>query len=204
MDNILDVNVNGFTTINHSVRKSLHISMAEYVMLDFLEIIKKKRITYTESLCYIKTGLSAAEQNKILLTLISKNLCNDSLNVTSLWIDAFGNLSGEFEAFWNKTDAKGIVKSCWTGSKKDAFDKYCKTRKKYSSDYLLSQRDHYFNFLDHTNSLSPTFQRAKMGCSVFLSMTTQRFTEDFESQYPSKQTKTSVPIDVMIKDDFFK
>lgn len=184
----------GSTTINHAVRVALLITCSEYVFLDFLKKIEEKQETADVLNIFIHTGFSTNEQEILLKALMQKSLViietgidgkDRSFRVSPRWNDAFPNLDKEFEEFWH--DNNGVA---WTGTKKKALEYYVKIRKKYSKEFLLKQRDLYFDFLKLEEKGG--FNRQKMMCQVFLNPMNERFNEDYEDYCKQKRIKLGI------------
>lgn len=171
------ISVSGSTIINHQARTELNISCDEYVLIDCIEklVNAKKPINY--SLIWEYTGL---EKDKVIF-LMNEAVINDLLipspntsgyKVTDKWLNAFKPVEVEFEQFWKSEKVNGKTIS-WTGSKPDALQKFMKVRKIESFDYLMKQKKDYFEMIGNSD------WRRVMGCSVFLNITTKRYSEDW-------------------------
>ena len=83
----------------------------------------------------------------------------------------------EFEEFWHETvDNKRSV--AWTGTKKKALEYWVKLRKKHSFDFLMSQRDDYFQYLRLQKQMRK-FDQQRLMCQVFLNPANERYMENY-------------------------
>lgn len=175
-DNVTARNVDtiyGTTTIVHDKRDKLGITMAEYVVADFVAYANSKRKLVTFEYAYRRTGLKKDVIPGILKSLREKGLVEidgQNLKVTRKWLDTFMIEAEWFESFWN---VKG--KPFWPGSKTDAKEKFIKACKFYSPEFLIQCRDNYIQFMSHSEN---SFRKT-MGASVFLNLQTERFKEDW-------------------------
>jgi hypothetical protein len=175
------IDVYGTTTINHKIRVRLGLTMAEYVVMDFLDyaLTKRKPITYEYS--QRRTGLAREQFIQILASLRDKGFTQSvaeegklpTIIPTRLWLDAFMIPKEWFESFWMVGE-----NAYWPGSRKKAqqlFEKLCKT---YSPEYLLKCKENYVTFMAHPAN----DWRKVMGAPVFLNPETERFKEDWSGQ----------------------
>lgn len=167
----------GSTTINHAARVRLGLNCSEYVMLDHMAKKDEKGGQADTLTVYLNTGFTIDEASRLFRSLIAKGfvmVTGDDFTLTSKWADAFPDIDKEFEAcFWTKDG-----KVAWTGTKKKALEYYYKLRKKYSRDFLVEQRDNYFEFLKLQKKLR-NFDQQKLMCQVFLNPANERFNEDY-------------------------
>lgn len=176
----------GSTTINHEARVRLGLNCSEYCLLDFLYRKQLNKEQSDTTSAYISTGFSESEVIAIFKGLIVKSfiyISNGKYELTKKWQEGFANLENEFEEFFWKekvTDSNGKItdKVAWTGTKKKAIDYYIRLRKQYSKDFLVSQRDRYFEYLRLQKRLR-NFDQQRLMCQVFLNPSTERFLEDY-------------------------
>jgi hypothetical protein len=157
---------------------------------------------------YVNTGFSLENQGMILKGLVAKGyimiLPENKYKITDKWYDAFPNIEKEFnQYFWIEIDEHGNARSAWTGTKKKALEYYIKLRKKYSRDYLSTQRANYFEYLKLENQRG--FARQRMMAQVFLNPGNERFAEDYADYTeqlriklgikPATQTNNPITID---------
>jgi hypothetical protein len=172
--------VHGRTTINHEARMQLMINCSEYVFMDWLHRAFQNKMKEPDVIdCYVKTGFTSDQQQRLMKSLIQKGFLsptdNDSPTMTQKWNSAFADLDKEFdEFFWVKN-----FKVCWTGSKPIAKKLYVQLRRNVSREFLMHQRNTYFAYLECEAKLG--FARQKMMATVFLGKA-ERYNEDWESQ----------------------
>ena len=171
----------GHTTINHQVRMELGISYEQYCILDLVER-RQSAGAITPTFMSQKLKMNKDTVVTIARELREKGFLNikKSPRVTSKWLSAFEISDEEFSEFWKPEHGKK-----WTGSRKDARDKYNRARRQYSAQHLLNQKRYYFRFL----SLEENDFRQTMGASVFLNLQTERFNEDFRASLKEEQTE---------------
>ena len=168
-----DVNVYGNTVINHSIRISLGLTLAEYCVADFIEYAKCRGKIVTYEYAQRRLGLSRADVVIALKSLYTKGFAETNSNtvlMTEKWLNAFKVDEIWFDKFWLING-----KPFWPGSKPDAKAKFAIVCRKYPPDYIISCRDHYLKFMAHpSNSF-----RQLMGAPVFLNPEKERFNEDW-------------------------
>jgi hypothetical protein len=176
----------GSTTINHEIRVKLGLNCSEYCMLDHLSRKEDKGELADTLSVYIHTGFLEEAQEAILKTLMLKAMVaitsdvggrNQEIVVSKKWYDAFPDLDKEFDQFWFENLIGGRKAPAWTGTKKKAIEYWHKLRKKYSFDYMMSQRAAYFEYLELEHKRG--FDRARMMCQVFLNPMNERYAEDY-------------------------
>lgn len=186
------ITINGHSTINHNLRVKLRLNCSEYVMMDFLHNQKIASKVPDIQDCYKATGFSENEQKAVLTKLIEKGMLINpdkfasEFIITDKWLNVFTSVEKEFEEFFWLKDGK----KCWTGSKPQAKKNFVFVRKNYELDFLISQRDWYFLFLEECEKKN--FFRQKMMCSVFLGPQ-ERFLEDWKEQYEKLAPKKKEP-----------
>jgi len=145
------VNILGSTTINHSARVALGLNCSEYVLMDYVYRCVQKKIPIDITDVYQKTGFRNEEQAVLLRNLVGKGFINPIdtpiPQITDKWATAFTDIQMEFEELFWKRNGKVF----WTGSKKKSYDFYYKTRKSFSRDFLVGQRDEYARYLELEN-----------------------------------------------------
>lgn len=177
----------GFSTINHNIRVKLGLNCSEYVIIDYIHSRNTAgKVTDIDN-CFIKTGFKKEEQSRLLESLMKKGFIippmdgDQAFKITSKWTSALSSIDKEFEKeFWvmfNPDTMKQEV--CWPGSKSTAKKNYAGVRKGYTFDFLMSQRNHYFAYLETCHKYG--FARQKMMASVFLGPQ-ERFLEDWKKQ----------------------
>lgn len=182
MKKIVGKNTLRNTMINHNIRIVLGISMEMYAFLDAIEkIIANNEIVSYESI----EGRIGLERDKTI-SLFIEALREDFIEPTKKkskfelsenWYSSFNPEENEFNEFWAPITV--IVhgqkkKISWTGSKYDARTKFLKIRKIETFEYLMGQKEDYFNVIAHSD------WRRIMGCSVFLNESTKRYIEDWK------------------------
>lgn len=184
----------GSTTINHEVRTRLCISNNEYVMMDFFDKFHKasKPIQFVQ--IYEHIGIEKEEASEMISRLFHKGFIErydkgvSVLKPSEKWYQGFNEVDNEFESFWKPMDfvVAGTKKHItWTGAKPDALTKYRKLRKEENYEYLLKQKSDYFRMIAHSDF------RQVMGCSVFLNITTKKYSEDWTKYLKKDELPTS-------------
>jgi hypothetical protein len=178
----------GSTTINHEARTRLGLNCSEYCLLDFLYRKQQNKERSDSIAVYVSTGFTEQEIITLFKGLIQKSFIMTSggeYTLTSKWAEGFADIEKEFdEYFWNEKVPKKpgsteiIQKVAWTGTKKKAIEYYVKLRKKYSKDFLVSQRDNYFEYLKLQKQYRG-FDQQRLMCQVFLNPANERFLEDY-------------------------
>lgn len=185
----------GSTTINHGARVRLGLNCSEYVFLDHLTKKDQKGSIADTLSVYINTGFGESETKALFRSLIAKGFIvpdGQYYNITSKWEEAFPDLDREFEShFWLEV-IEGHKKVAWTGAKKKAMEYYIRLRKKYSRDFIVTQRDNYFKFLDLQKKLR-NFDQQRLMCQVFLNPATERYMEDYEDYIKQLKAKYGDP-----------
>jgi hypothetical protein len=176
--------INGNTTINHQIRAKLSISCDLFVFIDCIHKLSRDSKIVTYEAIYEKTGFDIEQCINFFNLAIMLDLVEPSTNAltvfraTETWIRAFNPEEDEFETFWKSMEiiVKGQKKLIsWKGSKHDALMKYTKVRQVESFDYLMKQKESYFNMIANSSF------RQVMGCSVFLNPQTKRYMEDWST-----------------------
>jgi len=196
--------VTGITTINHQLRVEMGLGCMEYVFMKAISKMVGKKVPVTDMELWKNTGLTREEQNLCLEMLIRKGYIypeakkDGQPHISTRYYDFFKSYENEFEnEFWR--DEKFQV--CWRGSKQVALKKYCELRQDYKKDYLIQQRDYYFQYLEILKK-TQKFDRAKMECTRFLGpqkdfeQDWKRYIEEEENAYKQKQAarrETGVP-----------
>lgn len=190
--------ITGSSTINHEIRVKLELTCSEYVLIDHMHRKELKGEMADTLSVYINTGFTEQNQTLLIKSLIAKGFLfiepGQKIVLTSKWADSFSNLDKEFEAFWYEFDdnVKRVV--AWTGTKKKALEYWHKLRKKHSFEYLMSQRNAYFEYLKLEHKRG--FARQRMMCQVFLNPGSERYMEDYADY--AKQLKIKLGL---IKDN---
>jgi len=188
----------GSTVINHAARVRLGLNCSEYCLLDHLSKKDERGGVADTSTVYINTGFTVKDIEGLFRSLIAKGFVyldpkNNSYELTSKWEEGFPNIEKEFETkFW-----KINGKVAWPGSRAKSLSYYIKLRKKYSADFLESQRDHYFKYLELELKYRK-FDRQKVMCQVFLNPANDRFLEDYKS-YIAQIEEKYAPKEVIVK-----
>jgi hypothetical protein len=180
----------GSTTINHEARIRLGLNCSEYCLLDHLTRQEDKGQHADMLTIYINTGFTMAEVEKLFGTLVLKGFArvdNGKYILTKKWEEGFADIENEFDNMFWKIDNKVV----WTGTRKKALEYYVKLRKRYSSEFLMTQRNNYFNFLLLQKQLT-RFDQQKMMCQVFLNPMTERFNEDYAEYIVQLKNKYGV------------
>ena len=178
--------VSGITEIIHSARVKGGLSMEEYAILDLLT--KKGNKKYGWEIFYRKLGMSADDASAIIKKLRQKGyigVSGGTAKVLPLFNQLFESTEAEFEEFWTIVEDKKL-KAAWGGSKPEAKKHYTTLRRKYSAEYLLSQRNDYFRYLEYEKTHNK-FNRAKMGGPVFLNPDKERFKEEWAEHLPKPE-----------------
>lgn len=168
----------GSTTINHEARVRMALNCSEYCLLDHLARKTEKGDQADALTIYINTGITVKETQAILGNLVLKGFAridNGKYSLTNKWYEAFPDIEKEFDNnFWRIN--REVV---WTGTKKKALEYYIRLRKRYSSVFLMEQRNNYFNYLKLQKELRK-FDQQKVMCQVFLNPANERFLEDYQ------------------------
>ena len=177
--------VTGTTVINHELRLKLGLGPASYIMMEHVYNCAKNNKPLEVTDTYIKTGFSGSEQSQLILILIQQGFVfpveTTVPQITDKWESAFPDFEKEFHHFWTEELEPGSNKrkNAWKGAPKPSLDKYKAIRKKYSAEFLLNQRNDYFEFL-RLQKKYRNFDRARMGCLVFLGPK-EAYIEDWKS-----------------------
>jgi len=174
----MDANkITGTSLINHKMRVKLNLTIAEYAVMVYSENVEINKKLISSETVWSALGVSFELFIKIREMLVEKGfLEKGTKKILPKWKDAFGNTEEYFELFWA---AIVIADSryTWPGSKADAKKKFLVALKDKGFDYLMRQKKYYFTVIHES-----TFDRAVMGCPVFLSPVTKRYEEDWFSQ----------------------
>jgi hypothetical protein len=172
----------GSSTINHAARVKLGLTCSQYCFLDFLHR-RQENPTGNQSI-WINLGFGEREIEQLVREctqrgyLIIEPETDQKLRLSSKWNDAFTSAEKEFEEFWHETvDNKRLV--AWTGTKKKALEYWVKLRKKHSFDFMMKQRNDYFQFLRLQKKLRK-FDQQRLMCQVFLNPANERYMENYE------------------------
>lgn len=173
------------TTIEHDFRAQLGITCLDYVVLDGLIKMREdatfSKETYSSEM--VQNHISSTYRlsledvmccmNKLYaMGYIKKDHANGLYVNKGIFAEKDGKYKSEFDEIW-KTMVINNMKIRWTGTYEMSFNAYKKVRQSYDFQYLLRQKEAYFQML----SKNP--YRAIMMCASFFSMKTKRFTEDF-------------------------
>lgn len=170
----------GSTTINHAARIQLELTMAEYVLMDYISraVRDKKSLDLTE--VYIQTGMIEETQSSVLNNLVQKGfIIGEQVNppkITDKWESAFTNMEKEFEEMFWRLNGKVF----FTGSRKKSYEFYYKLRKKYSRTFVIDQRNAYADYLEMEKKRG--FNRAVMMAERWLNPSNEYYLADWKSQ----------------------
>jgi hypothetical protein len=167
----------GSTTINHSARVRLGLNCSEYVFMDHLSKKNEKGSQADTLTVYISTGFAIGEMEVLFKSLIAKGFIlpkGNDFELTMKWEEGFTSIEKEFDNLFWKIEGKVV----WTGTRKKALEYYIKLRKSYSAEFLMDQRNKYFNFLELQKNLRK-FDQQKVMCQVFLNPSNERYMEDY-------------------------
>jgi len=169
----------GSSTINHAARVKLGLTCSQYCFLDFLHR-RQENPTGNQSI-WINLGFGEKEIEQLTRECMQRGfvLLNDTgFVLTGKWFEAFTSAEKEFEEFWHETvENKRSV--AWTGTKKKALEYWVKLRKKHSFDFMMKQRNDYFQFLRLQKKLRK-FDQQRLMCQVFLNPANERYMENYE------------------------
>ena len=189
----------GSTTINHETRVRLGLNCSEYCLLDHLSRKEEKGDQADTLTTFINTGFTVKETQILFGALVIKGFVRIDGNkyiLTDKWAEAFPDMDKEFDNNFWRVDRK----VSWTGTRRKALEYYVKLRKRYSSEFLMTQRNDYFNFLEIQKKLTK-FDQQKMMCQVFLNPANERFLEDYKryiidirNKYEPKEEQKAVPV----------
>lgn len=135
--------IRGSTTINHLIRMKNELTLAQYVILDFIisyreSSTKNEPITFGK--IWVMTGIIHTEAQVVLKELMLKNLIsvdeNKHIQVAESYKRQFQN-NGNFDEFW-KIEPKG--------NKAAAMRAYEKLIRKYPHDKICSKYKDYLEF----------------------------------------------------------
>ena len=173
----------GSSTINHAARVKLGLTCSQYCFLDFLHR-RQENPTGNQSI-WINLGFGEKEIEQLTRECMQRGyvLLNDTgFVLTGKWNEAFTSAEKEFEQFWHKklTDKnnRSVDMVAWYGAKKKALEYWVKLRKKHSFEFLMKQRDDYFQFLKLQKKLR-NFDQQRLMCQVFLNPATERYMENY-------------------------
>lgn len=168
----------GSTKINHALRVKMELGCQEFVLMEAIVTLRAKHKPVTDMSVYQLTGLVPQEATMTLESLVRKGFifpmatADGAPDIAPKWNTFFTSAEDEFDEFWTKDG-----KVCWTGSKPKAKQLYIQRRKDEDKEFLIGQRDAYFEFLEVT--AKGGFNRPKMMCTVFLGAQ-ERFMEDWQ------------------------
>jgi len=157
----------GVSTINHATRVKMQLGCMEYVLMDCIVWLLERNKLVTDVTVWERTGLHPQEQTMALESLVKKGFvmptarADGAPHVTEKWGKFFQGITDEFDEFWT-IDGK----NCWTGSKPKALALYVALRKKAQKEFIINQRDQYFNYLELVRKGG--FDRPTMMATVFL------------------------------------
>jgi len=167
------IRIYGISQVNHSKRHKMGLSIAEYCVADFIEYCNSKRKPVTYEYIWLKLALDKENFLSLAKSLLAKGYVvseENQLKVTRLWLDEFMISVEWFNAFWF---VRGKV--FWGGSRKDAQVKFVKACRLFTPEFLIECRDNYIKFMAHPDNAF----RHVMGASVFLSLETEKFKQDW-------------------------
>lgn len=149
--------------------------------MEYVEKCARDVININYPSIYEKTGIDHDEAKELFVTLWKKGFIETTQSISKFkptikWFSALSSIKNEFEEFWMAMQIKtanGKKNISWTGSKQDALNKFTRTRKIESFEYLMAQKELYFKMI-----ASSDFRKV-MGCSVFLNVDTKRYSEDW-------------------------
>lgn len=177
----------GVTTINHAVRVKMELGCMEYVLMECVVWLTERYKLVTDVSVWERTGLHPQEQAMSLESLVKKGFifpqakADGSPHVSDRWGSFFQGIEEEFTEFWT-IDGK----NCWTGSKPNAQKLYVALRKKKEKEFIIGQRDHYFNYLELVRKGG--FDRPTMMATVFLGAQ-ERYDEPWETMAKDVKAK---------------
>ena len=197
--------ITGSTTINHSARVAMELSMDEYAVVDMIERYSEASKPFCDTEVYRTLGMNREEVQAVITQLWAKGFIEISKGVskfrpTTRWKEGFMPTKNEFEQFWEPMDivtTAGKKHIAWTGAKPDAEKKFLKARKLESFEYLMAQKVGYFRMIASSD------YRKVMGCSVFLNVDTKRYSEDWAKSTDGKvvQVKEKKPEKTLTKEN---
>jgi len=169
----------GSTIIDHKIRVKLGLTLAEYCIMDLIQLLKQNNeaVKFTKFQAFL--GFDEGTSRKILISLREAGFIstdNNKVDIMEKWAEAFGVNELEYMEF---ATINGI--KCWPQSFEAIRKEYIRTRKKYSHEYLIDQRTWYFLFLN----LPVNSYRNKMGGAVWLGMKNCHFNDNWKEQYES-------------------
>jgi len=188
--------IKGSSVINHEVRRKLGISCDLYVFMDYIYdcVQKKREVNIPDT--FEATGFDVHEQKELLSQLVKKDfiypITSPIPRITSLWSNAFSDFEKEFELFWNKVDKDKSLKVCWPGSKKKAFEKFRLARKSKTLEFLIAQRNAYFDYLEMEQKRG--FNRQKMIAERWLNPKNEHYDEDWNDYANQIRKQLGEPI----------
>lgn len=175
----------GSSTINHAARVKLQLTCSQYCFIDFLHR-RKENPTGVQSI-WISLGFGEKEIEQLTKECMLKGFIavtsgidgrDPELILSNKWNEAFTSAEKEFEVFWHEMiDNK--ISVAWTGTKKKALEYWVKLRKKHSFEFLMKQRNDYFQFLRLQKKLRK-FDQQRLMCQVFLNPANERYLENYE------------------------
>ena len=175
----------GSSTINHAARVRLGLTCSQYCFLDFLH--RRQENPSGNQSIWINLGFGEREIDQLTKECFQRgfiyaetgiDMQNPVMILTSKWFEAFTSAEKEFEEFWHETvENKRSV--AWTGTKKKALEYWVKLRKKHSFDFMMKQRNDYFQFLRLQKKLRK-FDQQRLMCQVFLNPANERYMENYE------------------------
>jgi len=177
----------GVSTINHAIRVKMEIGCMEYVLMDCIVWLLDRNKLVTDVTVWERTGLHPQEQTMALESLVKKGYvypaarADGAPHISEKWETFFQGIEEEFDDFWT-IDGK----NCWTGSKPNALKLYVALRKKRSKEFIIGQRDHYFNYLELVHKGG--FDRPKMMATVFLGAQ-ERYNEPWRTMLADLKVK---------------
>lgn len=192
----------GSSTINHAARVKLGLNCSEYCFVDLIARMQDsgKHIYFDDIHAHL--GFNRDESNILMKSLMAKSFIvilsgidgrDAEFKLTSKWAEGFANIDKEFdELFWKKDG-----KVCWTGTRKKALEYWVRIRKRHTLDFLISQRNKYFEFLELQKKYRG-FDQQKVMCQVFLNPANERYLEDY-TDYVKQLKATYAPSKVEVK-----
>jgi len=179
--------ITGFSTIDHFRRVQMRLTPMEYILMDCFVWLLERGKQVTDHEVYVRTGFSPKDQLAVLEYLVDKGYvypvarADGNPDISKKWASFFQGVEEEFEEFWKKDG-----KNCWSGSKPVSLGLYKELRKTVTREFLLAQRNYYFQFLDEVQKGG--FARSKMMGTVFLGKQ-ERYNEPWETMAKDEKRK---------------
>lgn len=203
--------ITGRTIIDHARRRFLDIDCDTYCMMDYIYKCVQQHKEVTIESTYRNTGFLMDRQGELIKKLVKEDflfpLNRPVPRITSKWENSLSNYEKEFEEFWYK-EKDGKKKAVWPGSKKNAFDKFCRARNTVSFEHLITKRDEYLEYLSWEKKKG--FSRQIMIAERWLNPKNEHYNEPWD-EYTynikvqlgyAKEDKTKQPTQSDIKDTY--